>query len=130
MDALSHDKQVERFNFVAYGSLLALLGAFASATGVLVDAIETNDLAKMRASSLMYNVLREAADRVPASGETMDFRKQLLEMLGDHLRYTDAILTGSTDRAASMRDISEGQLILDLAFKRLGGRLGIRAREE
>jgi len=117
--------QAQRFNFVAYGSLLALLGEFASATQILVTGVEVNDSVSITASMLVYDVLIKAARLVPEYGETADFRKQLIEMLELHRRYAQAIDLGG-DRAQCLRDIQEGQLILDLAFKRVGERLGIR----
>lgn len=117
--------KAERFNFVAYGSLLALLGAFASATQVLVSGVEAGDMAVVRASVLIYDTLIQAVNRVPVYGETVDFRTQMLDMLGDHRRYADAVAAGNPDRGGITRDIMEGQLVLDLAFKRLGERLGI-----
>lgn len=116
--------KAERFNFVAYGSLLALLGAFASATQVLVTAVEFDDSAAISTSVLLYDVLIQAARRVPEFGETRDFRKQMIEMLELHHRYAQAIMLGS-DRAAILREIGEGRSILDLAFAQLGRRLGI-----
>lgn len=118
--------KVERFNLVAYGGLLALYSAFASAGAVLVHALESRDIQELRASGLIFEALIEAVQRIPAYGETIDFRTQILQTLNDHRQYTDAAASGDTNRrAAIVRDIEEGQTVLGVAFARLGQRLGI-----
>ena len=120
---------IEPIDYAAYGSLLTLMAALGSTAMLFTDAIEAGDRVTLNGCRMIYEMLITATTAIPEYGKSTDARAQFLSWITNYRDYAAAIASGKGDRQAIFREINEGQLVLGLAFDRLGRRLGFGSRE-
>jgi hypothetical protein len=121
--------QTERFNYAAYGSLLALMAALGSTATVFTDALASGDRSALLGCRMIYDTLIAATAAIPEYGVTADARTQLLAWLTEYRDYAAVAAQGKADLSAISREIAEGQTILDITLTQIGQRLGFGGGE-
>jgi hypothetical protein len=124
------ENQTERFNYAAYGSLLALMAALGSTATVFTDALASGDSVALIGCRMIYDTLITATVAIPEYGVTADARTQLLAWLTEYRDYAAAAAGGNGDLSVMSREIAEGQTILNIALTRIGQRLGFGGGEQ